>query len=51
MAVTYHVRVWKVERVEGKTGTSHKVRWVVDGRLRRRTFRPPSWLTVFVPTY
>jgi hypothetical protein len=38
MAVTYHVRIWKVERVEGKTGTSHKLRWVVEGRLRRRTF-------------
>jgi integrase len=37
MAVTYDVRVWKVERVEGKTRTSYKVRWVVDGRLHRRT--------------
>jgi integrase len=37
MAVTYDVRVWKVERIEGKTRTSYKVRWVVDGRLHRRT--------------
>jgi hypothetical protein len=37
MAVTYDVRVWRVERIEGKTRSSYKVRWVAEGRLHRRT--------------
>jgi integrase len=38
MAVSYDVRIWKIERIGAKTGTSNRVRWVVEGRLHRRTF-------------
>jgi hypothetical protein len=24
---TYDVRIWRIEKSEGKTGTSYKVRW------------------------
>jgi integrase len=47
MSVTYDVRVWKIGRVEGKTGIRHQVRWVVEGRPHKRTFRTASLADAF----
>lgn len=31
MATTHDVRIWKLEKYEGKQKTTYRVRWVVDG--------------------
>lgn len=36
---TYVVRIWKIERVARKHGSSHKVVWCVDRRRWSKTFR------------
>lgn len=37
--VTFDVRIWKIEQVKTRTGTSHKVVWLVGGRRWKKTFR------------
>lgn len=35
MGTTYNVRVWKIEQYKGVRGTTHTVRWAVDGHRKR----------------
>ena len=35
---TLDVRVWDVDRREGKRGATFRVRWIVAGRERQKTF-------------
>ena len=39
MSTTYDVRIWKTERCHGQRGTTYKVRWVVAGRQRKKSFQ------------
>ena len=39
MSTTYDVRIWKTEQCHGQRGTTYKVRWVVAGRQRKKSFR------------
>lgn len=39
MPTTYDVRIWKIEKVEGKRGASYKVVWLVAGKRFKATHR------------
>jgi integrase len=39
MTTTYDVRIWKTEQCHGQRGTTYKVRWVVAGHQRKKSFR------------
>jgi integrase len=39
MTTTYSVRIWKSEQCHGQRGTTYKVRWVVDGHQRKKSFQ------------
>ena len=39
MSTTYDVHIWKTEQCHGQRGTTYKVRWVVAGRQRKKSFQ------------